>query len=92
MKARAGKALSKAVVNQCGVVKAQTLESKAGSIRFTASGGVGEVLLTASLDAPAPTGGNGGSITTAGAHHHYQQCANHCGCQPPQTAAMQTFT
>ena len=67
LESRAEDALSKAAVNQLGVIEAQTLEGSAGSIRLVGDRIVGDVLLTGTLDASAPGGGDGGAISISGA-------------------------
>ena len=65
--AGAADALSKAVVNQAGVIEAHTLSNSEGSIRLIGDPRVGEVHAAGTLDASAPNGGNGGSVETSAA-------------------------
>lgn len=65
--AGAADALSKAVVNQAGVIEAHTLSSSEGSIRLIGDPGVGEVHAAGTLNASAPNGGNGGFVETSAA-------------------------
>ncbi|MDR5813514.1 filamentous hemagglutinin N-terminal domain-containing protein [Caballeronia sp. LZ033] len=62
--ARAEDALFGSVVNNSGVIQARSVVNENGVIRLVAEGGVARVGGT--LDASAPSGGNGGSIETAG--------------------------
>jgi len=57
--------LSKAVVNNTGVIEAHTVENHQGVIRLLAGRTAGEVNLGGRLDASAPGGGDGGRIETA---------------------------
>lgn len=66
--ANAGEALLKTVVNNTGVIEAQTLGEKDGKIVLLGSFDGGTVQVAGTLDASAPTGGNGGFIETSGAH------------------------
>ncbi|WP_019341803.1 GLUG motif-containing protein [Stutzerimonas stutzeri] len=66
--ANAGDALLKTVVNNTGVIEAQTLGEKDGKIVMLGSFDGGTVQVTGTLDASAPNGGNGGFIETSGAH------------------------
>ena len=66
--ANAGEALLKTVVNNTGVIEAQTLGEKDGKIVLLGSFDGGTVQVAGTLDASAPKGGNGGFIETSGAH------------------------
>ncbi|MFP6849988.1 MAG: MBG domain-containing protein [Pseudomonas sp.] len=66
--ANAGDALLKTVVNNTGVIEAQTLGEKDGKIVLLGSFDGGTVQVAGTLDASAPKGGNGGFIETSGAH------------------------
>ncbi|UCJ17470.1 filamentous hemagglutinin N-terminal domain-containing protein [Pseudomonas sp. MM211] len=66
--ANAGEALLKTVVNNTGVIEAQTLGEKDGKIVLLGSFDGGSVQVAGTLDASAPNGGNGGFIETSGAH------------------------
>ncbi|OEC32624.1 hypothetical protein A7D25_23160, partial [Pseudomonas sp. 21C1] len=66
--ANAGDALLKTVVNNTGVIEAQTLGEKDGKIVLLGSFDGGTVQVAGTLDASAPNGGNGGFIETSGAH------------------------
>ncbi|OEC32557.1 hypothetical protein A7D25_23510, partial [Pseudomonas sp. 21C1] len=66
--ANAGDALLKTVVNNTGVIEAQTLGEKDGKIVLLGSFDGGTVQVAGTLDASAPDGGNGGFIDTSGAH------------------------
>jgi trimeric autotransporter adhesin len=54
------------VVNNTGVIQAQTVENHNGTIVLL-GGGAGTANVDGTLDASAPAGGNGGSIETSGA-------------------------
>jgi filamentous hemagglutinin family protein len=60
--------LSKAMVNNEGVIEAQTVENHAGSIVLRGDMKVGTVQVGGTLDASAPAGGDGGFIETSAAH------------------------
>ncbi|SER02621.1 filamentous hemagglutinin family N-terminal domain-containing protein, partial [Pseudomonas cuatrocienegasensis] len=66
--ANAGDALLKTVVNNTGVIEAQTLGEKDGKIVLLGSFDGGTVQVAGTLDASAPNGGDGGFIETSGAH------------------------
>ena len=55
------------VVNNTGVIRAQTLTERNGKIILLADMTTGTALVSGSLDASAPNGGNGGFIETSGA-------------------------
>lgn len=63
----AGSLLSTAV-NNTGVIRAQTLSSRNGTIKLLADMDSGTVNAGGTLDASAPHGGNGGFIETSAAH------------------------
>ena len=67
LEARAVDALSKAVVNHAGVIEAQTVDNRAGSIRLIGDLDYGQLQVSGMLDASAPNGGNGGFIETSAA-------------------------
>ncbi|RXR08808.1 GLUG motif-containing protein [Pseudoxanthomonas composti] len=66
--ARAGDALLKTVVNNTGVIEAQTLAERGGRIELLGGFDGGTVHVAGTLDASAPNAGNGGFIETSGAH------------------------
>lgn len=66
--ANAGDALLKTVVNNTGVIEARTLGEKDGKILLLGDFDGGVVNVAGTLDASAPTGGDGGFIDTSGAH------------------------
>ena len=68
MTAKASDALLKSVVNNTGVIEAQTLGEKNGKIALLGGFDGGTVEVAGTLDASAPNGGNGGFIDTSGAH------------------------
>ena len=59
--------LAKAVVNHEGVIEARTLQDKGGVIELMGDMQKGEVKVTGTLDASAPTTGNGGFVETSAA-------------------------
>ena len=65
--AQAAGSLLLTVVNNSGVIQAQTVESHNGTIRLLADMQSGTVNVGGTLDASAPNGGNGGFIETSGA-------------------------
>src|SRR6202011_4983474 len=66
MTAGAKDAVLASVVNNTGVVQAQTVENHNGTIVLL-GGGAGTVNVGGTLDASAPHGGDGGSVETSGA-------------------------
>jgi filamentous hemagglutinin family protein len=68
MSAGAKNTLLASVVNNSGVIEAQTVTNHAGGIVLLAGMAAGTVNLTGTLDASAPNGGNGGFIETSAAH------------------------
>ncbi|APQ12041.1 hypothetical protein BJP27_11210 [Pseudomonas oryzihabitans] len=66
--AQASDALLKTVVNNSGVIEAQTLAERGGKIELLGGFDGGTVQVAGTLDARAPKGGNGGFIETSGAH------------------------
>ncbi|HEX3845549.1 MAG TPA: filamentous hemagglutinin N-terminal domain-containing protein, partial [Steroidobacteraceae bacterium] len=68
MTAGARDSLLATVVNNSGVVQAETVSSHGGTIDLLAGGPAGTVQVGGTLDAGAPHGGNGGSIETSAAH------------------------
>lgn len=67
MSARAADQLVTAVVNNSGVIRARTLESRGGVISLIGDMQFGRVDVGGTLDASAPKGGNGGQIETSAA-------------------------
>ncbi|TBW08319.1 filamentous hemagglutinin N-terminal domain-containing protein [Azotobacter chroococcum subsp. isscasi] len=67
MTARSSDALLKTVVNNEGVIEAQTLGSRNGKIALLGDMDLGIVQVGGTLDASAPDGGDGGFIETSGA-------------------------
>lgn len=68
MSARASNALLDTVVNNEGIVQAKTIESREGKIFLDGGFEGGTVEVAGTLDASAPTTGNGGFIETSGAN------------------------
>jgi len=68
LSAQAANALSSAVVNNSGLIEAKTLQNVNGTIKLLGDLKVGNVNLDGTLDASAPTTGNGGFIETSAAH------------------------
>ncbi len=68
MSAKAADALTTAVVNNTGVIRARTMQNVGGTIRLMGDMKTGTVNVGGTLDASAPTGGNGGFIETSAAH------------------------
>ena len=67
-RAQAADAVSRSVINQTGIVEAQTLQTgQAGQIMLLASGADSTVNAGGTLDASAPQGGSGGFIETSAA-------------------------
>ena len=59
--------LMQSVVNNTGVIRAQTIDASSGTIRLLADMQSGTVNVAGTLDASAPNGGNGGFIETSAA-------------------------
>jgi filamentous hemagglutinin family protein len=68
MSAKAADALTTAVVNNTGVIRARTVQNVNGTIRLMGDMKTGTVNVGGTLDASAPAGGNGGFIETSAAH------------------------
>ena len=67
MTAGASDSLLASVVNNTGVIQAQTVEDKSGTIRLVAGMTAGTTNMDGTLDVSAPNGGNGGFIETSAA-------------------------
>jgi len=70
MTAGAKDSLLASVVNNTGVVQAQTVQNHNGEITLLGGMTAGQVNVGGTLDASAPKGGNGGFIETSGAQAH----------------------
>jgi filamentous hemagglutinin family protein len=68
MTANATNALLQTVVNNTGVIEAQTLDNQNGTIVLKGGFNGGTVNVAGTLDASAPDSGDGGFIDTSGAH------------------------
>jgi filamentous hemagglutinin family protein len=68
MSAKALNNLTTAVVNNTGLIEAKTLENRNGRIMLMGDMDVGTVKVAGTLDASAPTTGDGGFIETSAAH------------------------
>ncbi len=68
LSARAMDSLTTATVNNTGVIEAKTMQNKAGRILLMGDMETGTVNVGGTLDASAPTGGDGGFIETSAAH------------------------
>ncbi len=66
--AQAAGTLLQSVVNNTGVIQAQTIENHNGTIRLMGDMQSGTVNVGGKLDASAPNGGDGGFIETSAAH------------------------
>ncbi|MBN1365965.1 MAG: filamentous hemagglutinin N-terminal domain-containing protein, partial [Syntrophaceae bacterium] len=66
MTAEAANDLTNAVVNNSGIIEAQTLENKGGRIILMSDMDSGTTTVGGKMDASAPNGGNGGFIETSG--------------------------
>lgn len=66
--AQAAGDLLQGVVNNTGVIQAQTIENHKGTIKLLANMQSGTVNVGGTLDASAPNGGDGGFIDTSAAH------------------------
>jgi filamentous hemagglutinin family protein len=68
LSAKAMDSLTTATVNNTGVIEARTIQNKAGRILLMGDMSYGTVNVGGTLDASAPTGGNGGFIETSAAN------------------------
>jgi len=68
MTAQAAGDLLNTAVNNTGVIQAQTIENRNGTIMLLGDMLTGSVNVSGVLDASAPNGGNGGFIETSAAH------------------------
>lgn len=68
MTARSASTLLQSAVNNTGVIQAQTVENRSGTIRLLGDMQSGDVNVAGTLDASAPAGGDGGFIDTSAAH------------------------
>jgi len=66
--AQAAGDLLKTVVNNTGVIEAQTIDTRSGTIKLLGDMQTGTVNAAGTLDASAPLTGNGGFIDTSAAH------------------------
>lgn len=66
--AQAAGDLLNTVVNNTGIIQAQTIENRNGTILLLGDMQTGSVNVGGTLDASAPNGGNGGFIETSAAH------------------------
>ncbi|WP_258001196.1 YDG domain-containing protein [Janthinobacterium sp. ROICE36] len=66
--AQAAGDLLKTVVNNTGVIEAQTIDTRGGTIKLLGDMQTGTVNAGGTLDASAPGGGNGGFVDTSAAH------------------------
>lgn len=67
LSAQAAGDLLQTVVNNTGVIRAQTIDSRDGTIRLLGDMQTGTVNVGGTLDASAPDGGNGGFVDTSAA-------------------------
>ncbi|MBB5369149.1 MULTISPECIES: YDG domain-containing protein [unclassified Janthinobacterium] len=68
LSAQAAGDLLKTVVNNTGIIEAHTIDTRGGTIKLLGDMQSGTVNAAGTLDASAPTGGNGGFIDTSAAH------------------------
>ena len=68
MTAKAADALRTATVTNSGIIEARTIQNKSGRILLLSDMQNGVTNVSGTLDASAPTGGNGGFIETSGRH------------------------
>ncbi|CAN1523786.1 Filamentous haemagglutinin, N-terminal [Methylophilaceae bacterium] len=67
MSAKAAEAITKAMVNNTGIVEARTMANVSGRIELISDMALGTTQVGGTLDASAPNGGDGGFIETSGA-------------------------
>lgn len=75
LSAQAAGNLLQTVVNNTGVIQAQTIENRNGTIKLLGDMQSGTVNVGGTLDASAPSGGDGGFIETSAAHVMVQDSA-----------------
>jgi len=75
MTAGAKDAVMASLVNNTGIVQAQTVQNHNGTITLLGGMDAGTVNVGGKLDASAPNGGNGGSIETSAAHFNLANSA-----------------
>ncbi|MEI8323997.1 MAG: filamentous hemagglutinin N-terminal domain-containing protein, partial [Betaproteobacteria bacterium] len=68
LSAKAANAISTAVVNNTGIIEARRIQNVGGVIQLMGDMQTGSVNVGGTLDACAPSGGNGGFIETSAAH------------------------
>ncbi|HEY6643209.1 YDG domain-containing protein [Povalibacter sp.] len=68
MTARSASSLLQSAVNNTGLIQAQTIENRNGTIKLLGDMHSGTVNVGGTLDASAPTAGDGGFIDTSAAH------------------------
>jgi filamentous hemagglutinin family protein len=68
MSAKNAGALLATVVNNTGVIRAQTINNTAGRISLVGDMSKGGVMVGGTLDASAPLGGDGGTVSTQGSN------------------------
>ncbi|WP_300760132.1 YDG domain-containing protein, partial [Janthinobacterium sp.] len=68
LSAQAAGDLLKTVVNNTGIIEAHAIDTRGGTIKLLGDMQSGTVNAAGTLDASAPTGGNGGFIDTSAAH------------------------
>ncbi len=68
--------LLQSAVNNTGIIQAQTVENRNGTIRLMGDMQSGTVNVGGTLDASAPNGGNGGFIETSAAHVQFASNVN----------------
>jgi filamentous hemagglutinin family protein len=68
LSAKAMDSLTTATVNNTGIIEAKTMQNKAGRILLMGDMAIGTVNVSGTLDASAPTGGDGGFVETSAAH------------------------
>ena len=85
MTAGAKDALLASVVNNTGVVQAQTVQNHNGTITLLGGMEAGTVNVGGTLDASAPNGGNGGSIETSAANFNLASTARITAASPHGT-------
>ncbi|MGB6449113.1 MAG: YDG domain-containing protein, partial [Steroidobacteraceae bacterium] len=82
MTAGARDSLLASVVNNSGVVQAETVQNRDGTIELLGGGPASTVQVGGTLDASAPHGGDGGSIETSAAHVDVAGTANITAAAP----------
>ena len=76
LSARSASHLLHSAINNTGVIQAQTIENRGGTIKLLGDLQSGAMNVDGTLDASAPQGGDGGFVETSAAHVRIESTAN----------------